>query len=182
MRPTPCSFPPVPLEDAGGGLLCVGTQRGTVGRLDSRDSATVFGTILPVCFANAAFAELLLTGSGMLYGHSASGIIMIIFLFCLLFFLSFFISMFSRKKKENPVSFWYRDIPVLVFCFVFGVHGYCYVLFYSSKERHKISIQREKTAIMSTNIFICYCISVVFTMLLPENKYLNIYINIYKYI
>lgn len=39
-------------------------------------------------------------------------------------------------------------------------------------------IQREKTAIMSTNILFLLYISSIH-MLLPENKYLNIYIYIY---
>lgn len=55
------------------------------------------------------------------------------------------------------------------------------MLFYSLKERHKILIQREKTAIMSTNnLFLLYISSI--HMLLPENKYLNIYIYIHLYI
>lgn len=86
------------------------------------------------------------------------------------------------KKRINPVSFWYLDIPV------FSVRHFCLVimvivimLFYSFKERHKILIQREKTAIMSTNILFLLYISSIH-MLLPENKYLNIYIYIYIYI
>lgn len=110
-----------------------------------------------------------------MFGHRASGI-MIIFCFCLIFcFL--FIAVF-QGKKENPVSFWYRDIPV--FCKL-GISFMVIViiLFYSSKERHKFQFKGKKTAIMSTNILSSLYISSIH-MLLPENKYLNIYI--YKYI
>lgn len=30
----------------------------------------------------------------------------------ILFFVFFHINVSMKKKKENPVSFWYRDIPV----------------------------------------------------------------------
>lgn len=52
---------------------------------------------------------------------------------------------YNKKKKEKPISFWYRDIPVFpsfrlsVFQWFIGM-----TLYYSFKERHKISIQREK--------------------------------------
>lgn len=72
-------------------------------------------------------------------------------LFCLYSVFLFFISVSQRtkiqQKKEKPISFWYRDIPVFpsfrlsVFQRFIGM-----TLYYSFEERHKISIQREKNS------------------------------------
>lgn len=78
------------------------------------------------------------------HGQRASGIIMIIFYF-VFFLFSFHINV-SMNKKGKPRQFWYHDIPVFqvqlfVFPWFIGM-----MLFYSFKERHNISIQREKNS------------------------------------
>lgn len=70
------------------------------------DSTTVLGQY----FLFAMALQTALTGSNMAWTKSEWDNDDYI-LFCLFFLFSFHINV-SMKKKENPVSFWYRDIPV----------------------------------------------------------------------
>lgn len=71
---------------------------------------------------------------------------MMIIFDCVFYLFSFHINVSMNKKRKTPsvsgtVTFLFFQVR-LFFCF----HGYVIMLFYSSKERHNISIQREKNS------------------------------------
>lgn len=71
------------------------------------DSTTVLGQY----FLFAMALQTALTGSNMAWTKSKWDNDDYISL-CLFFLFSFHINVSMKKKKENPISFWYRDIPV----------------------------------------------------------------------
>ena len=113
------------------------------------DSTTVLGQD----FLFAMALQTALTGSNMAWTKSKWDNDDYI-LFCL-YSVFLFISMFQwkkkkkKKKKKNPSVFGtlhscFSKLGFFFVCFVSMV--IVMMLFYSSKERHKISIQREKNS------------------------------------
>lgn len=163
-----------PVPPGPTGCWTRGTARGLTGLHGQPGLGQYLWTVLPGCHGSADCLEQEITWQSMENEWDNNKFI----LFLSLFFCLSFISMF-QMESINPVSFWYSDIPVFQLGFLFFFFLFIVImLFYSFKRKAQNLDSKGKTAIMSTNILFLLYISSIH-MLLPENKYLNIYIYIY---